>query len=323
MGGERCDFSDYVQKVLGEYGPQDIDLQESAANFRGAYAYLELGWARVFKLQTNMGWLTKRRANAARRDEHFVLTLLQKGAFSITQRGQTAHCSPNNISFLSDSAVLESMYQGEVEVLAIRFPSRLVRAYFPAADRICGRAVETESGCAAAVTDLMLRIWREHQSADKLCIEALLNCIMRLLEGAFMPDGAPAVESGHDHHLRRVRQLVDREFTDPKLSARSIAKSLGLSEGYLHAAVRGSGSTVGEMIFEKRLEACQRQLVDPALRQRTVTEIAFGSGFSSLPHFSRRFKERYGCSPLEYRRQMLTFNALAEHGYQASMMAHA
>jgi AraC-like DNA-binding protein len=46
-------------------------------------------------------------------------------------------------------------------------------------------------------------------------------------------------------------------------------------------------------------------LGDPALKTRTISEIAFSIGFQELSHFSRRFTQRFGRSPRAYRTQAL------------------
>lgn len=294
-------FSDYAERVLGQYGAMDVDLQENGARFLGSYSHLELSAARVFKIKTNMGWLTKRRANAPKQREHFVLTLLQSGSFAISQRGHTSQCEPGSISFLSDSAVLDSVYHGEVEVLAIRFPAQLIRAYHRSADHICGTAVLSGSGCSGAIKDILLRLWADHSRLSPFEADSLTSCIIRLLQGAFSSEINEQTDARPSHHLIRLRQVIDREYPNPQLSARLIARKLDLSEGYLHEVARSSGNTIGEMVFEKRLQECKSQLADPAMKSRNVTDIALGAGFTSLSHFSRRFKERFGQSPREFR----------------------
>jgi AraC family transcriptional regulator, positive regulator of tynA and feaB len=38
-----------------------------------------------------------------------------------------------------------------------------------------------------------------------------------------------------------------------------------------------------------------------ASRAGAVSEIAYGLGFKSVSHFTRRFRERFGCTPSECR----------------------
>ena len=45
----------------------------------------------------------------------------------------------------------------------------------------------------------------------------------------------------------------------------------------------------------------RRDLCDPALAARTISEIAFGWGFNDAAHFSRAFRARFGAAPRELR----------------------
>ncbi|MFB6451142.1 helix-turn-helix domain-containing protein [Bradyrhizobium tunisiense] len=47
---------------------------------------------------------------------------------------------------------------------------------------------------------------------------------------------------------------------------------------------------------------CRYALENPSHPHRAVSEIAYGSGFSDMTHFGRRFKEAYGVLPSEYRK---------------------
>ena len=43
------------------------------------------------------------------------------------------------------------------------------------------------------------------------------------------------------------------------------------------------------------------QLENKSLDDYSITQIAFSYGFNNAAHFSRKFKERYGAPPKEYR----------------------
>jgi hypothetical protein len=74
-----------------------------------------------------------------------------------------------------------------------------------------------------------------------------------------------------------------------------------MSPRYLRAIFATSNETVSAYILRRRLEECARELADPRARAGSITEIAFGWGFNSAPHFTRSFRERYGMSPRQYR----------------------
>jgi AraC-like DNA-binding protein len=63
--------------------------------------------------------------------------------------------------------------------------------------------------------------------------------------------------------------------------------------------------TVSAYVLRRRLEECARQMADPRWRGHSISEIAFAWGFNSASHFTRCFRERYGRSPRDYRREQL------------------
>ena len=61
-----------------------------------------------------------------------------------------------------------------------------------------------------------------------------------------------------------------------------------------------TGKTLVEYLHELRIGDACRLLLES---DRTISEIAFECGFNNLSNFNRRFRERKGMSPREYRRQ--------------------
>ncbi len=62
-------------------------------------------------------------------------------------------------------------------------------------------------------------------------------------------------------------------------------------------------TTPGKWLTNKRLTHA-RTLLNTT--KQSISEIAFNSGFESIPHFSRIFKEKYGLSPLQFRKNQTT-----------------
>jgi AraC-like DNA-binding protein len=47
-------------------------------------------------------------------------------------------------------------------------------------------------------------------------------------------------------------------------------------------------------------------LTDPRCSERTVSSIAFDAGFGDLSYFNRAFRRRYGATPSDIRRKVLS-----------------
>lgn len=113
--------------------------------------------------------------------------------------------------------------------------------------------------------------------------------------------GTPTDASLREITRDRVKRFVDLHLDDPHLSLDRVASAIGCSKRYLHKLFGEESDTLNTYIWRERLDRIRQDLADPALAARSITEIAFGRGFSSSTHFSRSFRERYGVSPRIYR----------------------
>lgn len=101
--------------------------------------------------------------------------------------------------------------------------------------------------------------------------------------------------------LRRARDRIDREYARP-LSVEEIARGVHMSAGHFSREFRRAyGESPYSYLMTRRIERAMALL---RRGDRTVTEVCFEVGCSSLGTFSTRFTELVGMSPSSYRRQM-------------------
>jgi AraC-like DNA-binding protein len=125
--------------------------------------------------------------------------------------------------------------------------------------------------------------------------------LIQLLEIALrIGDPADAIDVRSERRQTAL-DFIEYHLADPELDVASIAGALGCSARTVHKLFEGEALTVAREIWDRRLERCRLELVDPALAQRSITEIAHHWGFSDSQHFSRAFKHRFGATPREYR----------------------
>lgn len=103
----------------------------------------------------------------------------------------------------------------------------------------------------------------------------------------------------------QVKHYIRMNIADPELSVQSIAERFGCSKRHLHRAFAESDVSLSDFIWQSRLERCAEALRAKVHRHLPVGEVAFNHGFSSFSHFSRAFRQRFGCSPSAYRQANL------------------
>jgi AraC family transcriptional regulator, positive regulator of tynA and feaB len=82
-----------------------------------------------------------------------------------------------------------------------------------------------------------------------------------------------------------------------------VAAAAGVSVRYANAVLAEEDTSIMRLVLARRLERCRRALEDPSQAHRTVSEIAYGWGFSDLTHFGRKFRAAFGLTPSDYRRR--------------------
>jgi len=102
-------------------------------------------------------------------------------------------------------------------------------------------------------------------------------------------------------HLIAVKAYIDAHLTDADLSPARISGASRISLRYLHRLFEDEGITLQQYVIRERLLRCRRELANRSMASRTITDIAFSSGFQNAGHFSRRFKAAFGMSPNDYR----------------------
>lgn len=81
-----------------------------------------------------------------------------------------------------------------------------------------------------------------------------------------------------------------------------VSREVGVSRFYFSKLFkRATGLTYSDYVTQLRVEKAKALLMDHSLR---ITEIAFASGFGSIPRFNSVIKQHLGMSPSEYRAAM-------------------
>lgn len=98
--------------------------------------------------------------------------------------------------------------------------------------------------------------------------------------------------------LRRARDLMDREYTEP-LDVAALARVALMSPAHFARQFRAAyGETPHAYLMTRRIERAMALL---RLGELSVTEVCLAVGCTSLGSFSARFTELVGETPTAYR----------------------
>jgi AraC-like DNA-binding protein len=131
--------------------------------------------------------------------------------------------------------------------------------------------------------------------------------VVNWLDLAERPAPADSLSPLERHVLDRLtgRMASERLYAREGLTVAGLAELLGTQEHVLRRVVnRGLGfRNFNDFLHTHRLREAVTRLRDPAARRLPVLTIALDAGYGSIGPFNRAFRERFGVTPSEYRRE--------------------
>lgn len=118
-------------------------------------------------------------------------------------------------------------------------------------------------------------------------------------------EAVPAATLAEQEICRRLEQLFieQRIHTAFGVGLDSIAGQLGLPPRTLSAAInRVHRRALRTLVNDHRVADAARQLSDPALTAKPITDIMFDAGFQTKSNFNKEFLVRMNATPSEFRR---------------------
>ncbi|OUM01162.1 helix-turn-helix domain-containing protein [Variovorax sp. JS1663] len=237
-------------------------------------------------------------------DDYFLVGIQTAGQGVVRQDGRDAVLSVGDFALYDSTRPYQLLFDDDFEQIVLKLPGERLRSELRDTQALTATTVSGREGAGHLLIS-MIRTLREDidmlQPASALAVaNGVLNILVAGLQ-TLPAAHAPGLSQLAAFHLARIKRCIDEQLGDPSLSVSSVAARLGLSVSQVHRVFGSDPLTPAQYIWERRLEACSRDLRDPRLAGRTVAEIAFASGFNDAAHFSRAFRERFGCSPRAWR----------------------
>ncbi|OXM69544.1 hypothetical protein CF165_08485 [Amycolatopsis vastitatis] len=282
---------------------------DTSRSFAGSITHRSMGDLGMFGVACRRHTVHRRPDDLTRAaDAYFLLTLQLAGAKQVTQGGRSATIRAGEFALYDSERPLTLDVGDGYRSVNVRFRKAALGAHDAEAfSELAARTFSTEHGIAPVVWSTILNLGSlapAHQSAGILLAGSVIDMTATMLRAQAGITG-PA---GRDDRTRRrlaVQAYIDERLSDPDLRVETIAAACFVSVRHLHALFRDSGHTVAGWIRHRRVEACKRDLANPAARSVPVAAIGARWGFADPSHFGQVFKNTAGVTPAEFRRQAL------------------
>ncbi|GJE44907.1 helix-turn-helix domain-containing protein [Methylobacterium soli] len=247
----------------------------------------------------------RRHIAQANTDELFICRQF-RGHINLGQDGRQVVLMPGDITLIDPRLPYQAQFSEASEVLVLKVPRQVMEARLGQMREMTALSVAPctaeNSLLSASLAMLPLHTDGLGPTAVALLEPHLLDLITLAL-GRTKGEEASYTSSARSLVRVRLRAAVEARLADRTLDASTVARAAGVSVRHANAVLAEERTSIMRLIQERRLARCRQALEDPLQMGRTVSEIAYGWGFSDMTHFGRRFRSAYGVLPSEHRRR--------------------
>lgn len=244
-----------------------------------------------------------RHISHASNDDLFLCRQLA-GGLALEQDDREAILEAGDMALLDTVLPYDGRFSLGSKLLVIKIPRRALEVRVGKTRNMVARVIkpcEAEIGLTSSFLAMLpTYAGRMSSAAEEIVKGQALDLVAMSL--AKMMGGRPQASSARGFVMLNVRAAIEARLADPALDAQAVAAAAGISVRYANAVLAQDDTSVTRLILARRLDRCRKALVDPLQAHRSLSDIAYGWGFTDMTHFGRSFKKAYAMLPSEYRK---------------------
>lgn len=305
IGGEAIQKEQWISSLSSGYARLHAD-PALGRPFEGELRIVRNCDVSVGTIQGAVKSISRTNEDIAAQNTNNVVLLLNAGQsqLCVEQSGRDVDLNSGESVLVEQSAPsIIRVDDGRCGLIAVQAERERVRQRCPGVEDRLMTVVPASMTINALVRAYVGVLIDENEGASQPTMQFLADHIADLIAATASID-APA--TAHDNadvrglRATRAQAILARiraDFTDPEISAKTVAASLGLSVRYVHELLEETGLSFAEHVLEARLLLTRRILSNGSNDKLLVSEVAYSCGFSSLSYFNRAFRHRFGCTP--------------------------
>ena len=295
----------WTDMVCSTYVQLECDAAAGASTIDGEISAQQLATLQLSQVISTPQVVRRTAAKIARSaEDYFLVSIQTRGEGVIAQDGRTAHLAVGDFALYDSTRPYELRFDAPFEQYVLRLPGATLRSALRDTHTLTASTVSGQRGAGHLMIGMIRTLATDIGTLAPESAAAVAESVSHILVA-----GLSALPSARQrpvsqlaaYHREQIKACIASRLRDPSLSVAGIASALRLAPSTLHRAWSGQACSIAEWIWTQRLDAARRDICNPALRARSVSEIAYSWGFSDAAHFSRAFRSRFGCSARELR----------------------
>lgn len=298
-------WSDTFSPLVGQ-----IDSSQRE-DFHQRFQKIHSGGLEFMRVQGSAAAISRRTPSQLMDAERYPFHLLLKvaeGAAVKTQRREMI-VEAGDFTLIDSDGPLRLASMEATNSWTIGLPRVLVDRWLPDAADATETCFKGDKGWAKVLSAYLCATSPEHLRLISSPVERgfAVEHVMSMLAFAFAQNGfekmagdAESRVSPRDRELHvRMRRWIADNFSNPDVSAQSLAADFNISTRYVHKVFANvqRGVTFWGVVQDVRLRHAARLLRAPLNRGGSIEDVALRCGFVDTAYFSLVFRKRFGCTP--------------------------
>ena len=234
----------------------------------------------------------------------FIIKVQMQGNSTIRLRNSELALRTGDYMICDNSQPYCLAFEEETTIISIPVAETYLRRFSPFPNDVAFLPVDGSNPIRRVSYDYLHSLWRNDvnemsEFAKSRLAETFLE--LAVLSIADQQRLLVPAKPGHRELYQRCCNYIDLHFADEALIPAQIAGANGISLRLLQTTFAEQNTSVRHFLTARRLQEAMRILETPIYKSRTISEIAYRSGFRSLAAFSRAFKEHFGKTPSDVR----------------------
>jgi AraC-like DNA-binding protein len=291
----------WTDMVCSTYVQLECDAADGANTIEGQISAQQLATLQLSQVSSTPQVVRRTAAKIARSaEDYFLVSIQTRGEGVISQDDRTARLAVGDFALYDSTRPYELRFDVPFEQVVLRLPGATLRSALRDTHALTASTVSGQRGAGHLMIGMIRTLAADIGALAPESAAAVAESVSQILIAGLSALPAarqPPVSHLAAYHREQIKACIASRLRDPKLSVAAIAAQLRLAPSTLHRAWSGEACSIAEWIWTQRLDAARRDLCNPALRARSISEIAFSWGFNDAAHFSRAFRARFNCPP--------------------------
>lgn len=305
-GDDRLRKEAWIDTLGSDVARVNVD-PAPGVRFEGALAIMPLHDCSVGTVTATIRNIGRSSADIAADGRDTVLLMINSGStmLRVSQHGR-------DVDFAAGEAVLFDQAEPSdlaattsaiSRMICIRVPRNLMREQLADFENCFLAPIPARSSAVSLARAYVERLLSHSGSDIPLPISLVVRHLVELVGVAACPlESVPVGQSGQRAaRFIAIGSEIDRGFEDPSFSLTTLSRRLGMTPRHVQRLLATEGTSFVDEVMQRRLFRSCDMLVSSRCGGMSIIEIAHDCGFSTVSHFHRAFRQRFGMTPGDMR----------------------